>query len=282
MNAAFSVASRVTPAMGLKTSSRFWFGVTVVSQILFATYIVLFFGLSAVHGELGDRARFNNHAYVPGDHLGNLAVAGHMLFAMIINFSGALQLVPALRKRAPVFHRLNGRVFIFGAFVVSVAGLYMIWIRGAVGDLPQHVASTLDAVLIFIFAILALRTAMGRNFAAHRRWALRLFMVISGVWFFRLGLFLWIAVNHGPAGFDDDTFTGPFLTIWGLGSFLLPLALLEVYLRVEKSGEGGINKLLTACTIILATLMMIAGTFDVATVAWLPSIEHAASGRAPH
>jgi hypothetical protein len=38
-------------------------------------------------------------------------------------------------------------------------------------------------------------------------------MVLSGVWFFRLGMFLWLAINRGPAGFEPDTFTGPFLTI---------------------------------------------------------------------
>ena len=277
-----SLADGTFPAVTLKASSRFWFAVTVVSQSLFATYIVLLFGLSAVHGHLGDRARFNNHAFVPGDHLGNLAVAGHMMFAIIINLSGALQLVPSLRNRAPLFHRWNGRIFIVGAFVVSLAGLYMIWIRGAVGDLPQHVASTIDALLILSFATLALRTAMGRKVAAHRQWALRLFMVISGVWFFRLGVFLWIAINHGPAGFDDDTFTGPFLTIWGLGSFLLPLAILEVYLRGEKLGIGNARKLSMACLIVVATLMIVAGTFQVTTVAWVPAIRNAATISGSH
>jgi hypothetical protein len=259
----------------LKASSRFWFAVTMVSQLLFATYIVLVFGLSAVHGHLGDRARFFNHAYVPGDQLGNLAVAGHMIFAVVINFSGALQLVPQLRGRAPAFHRWTGRIFILGAFVVSLAGLYMIWIRGAVGDLPQHVASTLEALLISLFATLALRNAMARKFAAHRRWALRLFMVLSGVWFFRLGTFLWIAINHGPAGFDDATFTGPFLTIWGFGEFLLPLAILEIYLRAE-SGAGAAWRVATAFIVVIATLMMIAGTFAVATTGWLPAVQSAA------
>lgn len=263
----------------LKASSRFWFAVTVVSQLLFATYIVLFFGLSAIHGHLGDRARFVNHAYVPGDHVGNMAVAGHILFAIIINLSGALQLVPQLRSRAPAFHRLTGRIFILGAFVVSLAGLYMIWIRGAVGDLPQHIASTLEALLILSFATLALRNAMARKFAAHRRWALRLFMVVSGVWFFRLGMFLWIVINHGPAGFDDATFTGPFLTIWGFGEFLLPLAILELYLRAEKSGAGAALRVATAGIVVLVTLMMIAGTFAVATAGWLPAVQTASSNR---
>jgi tetratricopeptide (TPR) repeat protein len=266
------LTAREFPQTAMRVSSRFWFAVTVASQILFATYIVLFYGLSAVHGRLGDRARFFNHAYVAGDNGGNLAVAAHILFAVLINLSGALQLVPQLRARAPGFHRWNGRVLIAGSFVVSVAGLYMIWIRGSVGDLSQHLASTLDALLIFLFASLALRNALARRFAAHRRWALRLFMVLGGVWFFRLGLFLWILLNRGPAGFDPNTFTGPVLTFWGFGEYLIPLAVLEFYLWAEGNAAGAARRIAAAFLVFVSTLGMIAGTFATAAAGWVPSV----------
>jgi tetratricopeptide (TPR) repeat protein len=263
----------------LKAGSRFWFAVTVVSQLLFATYIVLFYSLSAVHGHLGDRSRFFNHAYVAGDDVGNLSVAAHILFAFLINLCGALQLVPQVRARAPVFHRWNGRIFIAGAFIVGLAGLYLVWIRGSVGDLPQHLASTLDALLIFLCATLALRNAVARRFAAHRRWALRLFMVLGGVWFFRLGLFLWIVVNRGPVGFDPNTFTGPVLTFWGFGEYLVPLAILELYLRAENRGAGTTNRIAVATLVFAATIAMAAGTFATAAGAWLPAVVTAYQNR---
>ena len=50
----------------------------------------------------------------------------------------------------------------------------------------------------------------------------------SGVWFFRVGLMLWVVVNQGPAGFDTETFRGPFLTFLSLAQSLLPLAILEL------------------------------------------------------
>ncbi len=38
---------------------------------------------------------------------------------------------------------------------------------------------------------MALRYALARNIDAHKRWAVRTFIVVSGVWFFRVGLMLW-------------------------------------------------------------------------------------------
>jgi tetratricopeptide (TPR) repeat protein len=266
-------------AGALKLVARFWFAVTVAGQLMFAAYMVLVFGLSAVHGHLGDRSRFINHGYIAGDSLGNLAAAAHILFAIAINLSGALQLVPRIRDRWPVFHRWNGRLFIFGAFVVSLAGLYMTWFRHAVGDLSVHLASTLDVVLIDLFAALALRNALARDFAAHRRWALRLFMVLSGVWFFRLGLFLWLIVMHGPAGFDAISFTGPFLTIWSFGEYLLPLAVLEVYLRAQDGAGGARGRFGAALLVFVMTLAMLAGLFATAAGAWIPAVKTAYENR---
>ncbi len=42
-----------------------------------------------------------------------------------------------------------------------------------------------------ICAAMALHYALARNIDAHKRWALRTFIVVSGVWFFRVGLMLW-------------------------------------------------------------------------------------------
>jgi tetratricopeptide (TPR) repeat protein len=263
---------------GLTYSARFWFAVTIAGQIAFGLYIVVFYGLSIVHGTLGDRARFVNHGYVAGDTLGNLTVALHLALGAIINLSGALQLVPGIRNRAPAFHRWNGRLFIGGSLIAATAGLYLIWVRGSVGDLAQHVASTLDALLIIAFAVLALRRAMQRNFGAHRRWALRLFMVVGGVWFFRIGFFLWVAINRGPVGFDPSTFTGPALTIATYAEYLVPLAILELYLRAQDRKNITL-RLVAAGTVVAGTLVMIAGLLVVAGGAWAPAIAQAYENR---
>ena len=88
------------------------------------------------------------------------------------------------------------------AFTISLAGLYMMWFRGTVGDLSQHLGQSLDAVLIMLCAVLALRYALARDFKTHRRWALRLFMVVSASLFIRAGIFLSFRPQSRPLRFQ--------------------------------------------------------------------------------
>jgi hypothetical protein len=82
-------------------------------------------------------SKFISHGYVPGDRAGNLAVAVHLASAVVIMLAGAVQLVPQVRSRFPVFHYWNGRIYMLTAVITSMAGLYMTWIRGRVGNLSH-------------------------------------------------------------------------------------------------------------------------------------------------
>jgi uncharacterized membrane protein len=195
----------------LKAAAAFWFIVVVLGELIFATTVASFYGLTAVRGNWQQWNKSMTHGYTPGRPMANLVDAIHLASAVIILLSGALQLIPVFRRRAPLFHRWNGRVYMVTAFTVSLAGLWMIWIRGTVGDLSQHLGQSLDAVLIMLCSVLALRYALLRDFKTHRRWALRLFMVVSASLFIRAGIFLSLVLNHGPFGFNADTFSGPDL-----------------------------------------------------------------------
>ena len=121
---------------------------------------------------------------VAGDVVGNAVMLAHIVLAFVITVGGPLQLVPRIRARAPRFHRWNGSIYLATATVMSLGGLYLTWARFE--DLPSilnGVAISLNAVLILIFGAMTLRRAMARNIAAHQRWALRLFVAVSGVWF---------------------------------------------------------------------------------------------------
>jgi hypothetical protein len=256
----------------LKAATRFWFGVTLLGQLGFAFSVAIFYGLTAVRGDFQAWNRFLAHGYEAGARMGNAALAGHIIFAGVINIAGALQLIPGLRNRFPVFHRWNGRLFVLSAFTQAITGIYLtVSGRRMVGDLTQHVLSVLGALLIIFCAAAALRFAMKRDFTTHRRWALRLFLVASASWFFRLGFFLTLVV-FGPIGFDPTTFSGPLLTFWSLAQYLLPLGVLELYLRAQKH-PGAARRMATAAVLFVLTLAMGAGIAAVAMASWAPRVK---------
>lgn len=270
-------ASSATSRAGLsakKTLSRaaaLWFLTAAVGQLIFVYYVVVYYGGAAARGDLGAWNRILSGGYVAGDPIGNIAVAAHLFLAVVITLGGPIQLMPQIRARFPAFHRWNGRVYVVTAFVISFGGLFMVWTRGAVGDLGQHLALSLNGVLILVCAAMAVRHAMARQLSVHWRWALRLFLVVSGVWFFRVFLMLWMTLWGGPKGFDPETFVGPFLSFLAFGQYLIPLAVLEVYLRV-RDGGGRAGRLAMAGLLVAISLAMGLGIFAATFGMWLPNL----------
>ena len=256
----------------LTAAARFWFAVTVVGQLVFAFTVASFYALTALRGDY-HKWNFTN-GYVPGFSMGNTAVVMHVASAAFVMLAGAVQLVPQIRNRFPVFHRWNGRIYMLTAVTLSVAGVYMTWFRGSVGDLSVHLGSTLNAVLIWLCGGMALRYALARDFKTHRRWALRFFLVVSASWFFRIGFFLSFLVFKSPFGFDPLTFRGPFLTFMTFAQYLIPLAVLEIYLRAQDR-PGALRRMATAGLLLVLTLVMAAGLFAVATAQWVPQVKAA-------
>jgi uncharacterized membrane protein len=262
----------------LKRAVQFWFVVTVIGQLVFAFTVASFYGMTALRGDLRAWNKVLAHGYIPGDGVGNVALAAHLVSAVVIILAGSLQLVPQIRERFPILHRWNGRLYIVTAFSVSLAGLYLMWVRGTVGDLPQHLGTSLMAVLIMLCAVMALRYAMARDFKTHRRWALRLYLVVSASLFIRTGIFLAIFLNRGPFGFDPTTFRGPFLTFISFAQYLVPLGVLELYLRTQDRPTA-LRRMAMAAGLFVLTLAMGAGIFAVTLGAFVPDIKKAYDSR---
>ena len=255
----------------LKASAQFWFLTAVIGQWIFACYIALYYGGSAMHGNWDAWNKVFPRGYVAGESISNGVVAVHLFLAVLVTIGGPLQLIPQVRARAPRFHRWLGRSYLVAAFVISIAGLYMGLVRGSVGAFIQHIGIVINALIIMLCAAMALRYALARQFTLHRRWAMRLFLAMSGVWFFRVGLMFWIAINKGPVGFDMQTFTGPFLNFLGFAVYLVPLAVLEIYLRSQESSSKG-YKIMVATALVVLTLAMALGIFIAIVGMWLPRL----------
>jgi len=272
MNAAVATPALRWSALAdiaLKAAARFWFVVAVAGQWIFVAYIALHYGGSAMLGDVAAWNRSLPHGYEAGNTIGNIALAGHLLFAASLTFAGALQLVPQIRGRYPAFHRWNGRIFVVSAFVMGVIGLYFAWAGRVVGGPAHRLAIDINAVLMMLCVVMAWRYALARDFATHRRWALRLFLLVNGTWFFRIGLMFWILVNQGPVGFDPKTFTGPFITFLAYANYVVPLAVLEIYLRAQRGG-GASGRLAIAGGLVVLTVAMGVGIFGATVGLWLP------------
>jgi hypothetical protein len=255
----------------LESSARLWFLTAVAGQWMFAAYVAVFYGGAALRGDLAHWNLVLPHGYVEGETFGNAAVAAHLALAFLVLVGGPLQFVAGVRARLPRLHRWSGRVYLVTAMTTALVGLYMLLTRGTIGDLAQHVAICLNAVLIVMFGGFAWIAALSRDFAAHRRWVLRLFLAVGGVWFFRIGFMAWVGFNGAPVGFDPETFTGPFLTILSFAQTLLPLAVLELYLRAQASPHPA-ARFAVATTLAGLTVAMAFGIFVAANVIWLPRI----------
>jgi len=251
----------------LEAAAGFWFLVAVIGQWAFLYYIVAFYGASTVTGNFQAWTKniFLLKGYVAGDTAGNLAFAAHVLLAAIIALGGAIQLIPQIRTRAISIHRWNGRLFLLTALGGSVSGLYMEWVRGARINLVSAIGVSLNAVLIILFAGLAWRSALRRDISTHRLWALRTYLVANGQWFIRVGFMAWI-LSRRLVGIGGS-FDGPFFLLWGFGSYLLPLAVLELYLLAKESA-GPRGRFAMAGGLIALTILMGVGIFGFSTFMW--------------
>ncbi len=252
----------------LKAAAGFWFLVAVIGQWAFLYYLVAFYGPSTLTGnfQAWTKNTFLHMSYVPGDIAGNLAFAAHALLAAVIAFGGAIQLIPQIRARAISVHRWNGRVFFVTALGLSVSGLYMEWVRGDRFNMVGAVAISLNAVLIILFCGLAWSAARSHEISAHRRWALRAYLVANAQWFTRVGVFAWIIVNRGPVGIGPN-FDGPFIYFWDFGCYLVPLAVLELYLRAKES-RGPRPRLAMGGGLVVCTLLTGIGIFAFTMLSW--------------
>jgi hypothetical protein len=251
----------------LQRSATAWLVAALLGQGVFLAYVVSLYGGAVLAGDLSAWNAVMPRGHVPGDTVGNGVLASHLLFTVTVLLGGALQLWPSLRRRAPRVHHWVGRGYLLSAVVLALGGLFLVWTRSAPANPAQfwqHLGISLNAVLIVVFAGLALRAAIARRIEAHRRWALHLYLAVLGVWFFRLGLTLWLLVHQAPVGFDPKTFSGPFLIVLTLAQSLLPAAVLALVLRAERSTRPGMQWAM-AGVLALATLATAAGT----GTAWL-------------
>lgn len=179
--------------------------------------------------------------YAPSGMFTNLAISAHMIAGAAITVLAPLQMIQALRIRWPRLHRSVGHVLIALALLTAVNGLIYMVGRGTVGGPLMTIGFTLYGGLMILSAVQALRFARSRDIAAHRRWAVRLFVLAIGSWLYRVHYGIWYALTGGMASTAD--FTGLFDQIQVFAFYLPYLVLAEIVLRrtAPPVAQGSIN-----------------------------------------
>ncbi|UXI65872.1 DUF2306 domain-containing protein [Tahibacter amnicola] len=270
MNAIAIPLPRSRGGTALALVAAAWYAVAAAGHWLFVYYLAIAYGAPTW---AGDAAAWNRKAivgHVAGDTAGNALFISHVLLAIVLSLGGLLQLAPQVRQRWPALHRWNGRLFLAIAAVAATSGLLMTWWRGAHLSLGGAVGISVNAVLILFFSALALRYARHGQFARHRRWALRCFMVVNGVWFYRLGFSAWILLNQGPR-WSTPAVDGPFDLAWAFGCYLLPLAVLELYFLAQRVQSARVRMAIVV-TLAGFTALTALGVFGAYQLLWKPHL----------
>ncbi|MCR9196124.1 MAG: DUF2306 domain-containing protein [Hyphomonas sp.] len=259
----------VTARQFLHWSGRAWFTVAAIGQLAFVVFIIAFYYTRTFSG---DFAAWNDKALIDGfkegDIMGNMMFAIHVVLAAVMTVSGLIQLIPQIRSRAPRVHRMSGRVFVLLACLLALGGLWLGWVRGTQLSSISALSVSLNGVLVLAFAVPTVAYAVRRNIALHQRWAMRFFLVASGVWFVRVGIMGWLSIAQGPVGMNASM-SGPADIAITFGSYLIPLAIYEAYYRARSSSYDT-AKASAATLVLVATLVTAIGVYGTIFNMWLP------------
>lgn len=245
----------------------FWFTCVAIGQVGFVVFIAAYYGPRTATGNYpawNDKALIDGHK--PGDDVGNFMFAAHVLLAAVMTFGGLIQLMPSIRNRYRALHRWNGRVFLALACFLALGGLWLGWVRGTRLSLESGLAVSLNGILILAFAVPTVLFAMRRKIMQHQRWAMRTFMVASGVWFFRVGIMGWVLINQSPR-WMNNTLSGPADIALSLGSYMIPLIGLELYYAAQKSKSNLFRSSALGLLLVL-TIFMIIGIAGTMLIMW--------------
>ncbi|MBD9477671.1 DUF2306 domain-containing protein [Pseudoxanthomonas sp. PXM02] len=257
-----------SPPRVLSAGATLWFVTATLGQWAFVAFIALFFGGAVATGDFaGLNAKPHVTGYVPDDLVGNTQFLGHALLGGLVTLAGTWQLIPALRRRWPAVHRWNGRLFLAVALMVTFTGFWLVWARGSRLGIGSDVSITLNGLLIVACAVLAWRSAGRRDFAAHRRHALRAWLLVNGVWFLRIGIML-AGLVLTPLGITID-YQGATFILVSFASWLLPLVVLELYFRAERARPVW-AKIAMGSVLGLLALLTLAGSLAAAAFMWWP------------
>jgi hypothetical protein len=297
MNASARVWQTASAQEVLDGAGVVWFVPAILGQLLFAAYIFVHYWASAA---VGDFVKWNKtliHPLMAGNAVGNGFIVMHITLALIITVGGPVQVVlgwlatregtsrlPArLRGRLLRVHRWVGRSYVVTAALISAGAIWLtstqrplLFHAGPTPSIAAAAASDTNGTLIVVCALLAIGYARAGKIDAHRHWALLTFLMVSGVWFIRIGYGFWtVATGRPPFGggapgttSDMDGWFDMFIVF---ARFIVPWIVLEFYFYARRTADSRV-KMFAAGTLAAAAVVVSVGTVGAARLMWLPNM----------
>jgi uncharacterized membrane protein len=140
-----------------------------------------------------------------------------------------LQFSDRLRRRFTKMHRIVGRIYITGAFVLAPLGVYIQYLEERIGE-PRSftIATSVDAILLMSTTAFALFFILKRKIQQHRQWMTRSYAVAL--------IFFEVRFISGVLGLDDSVGATETI-IWICLAFSIPLA--DLVLQLQESRRSG-------------------------------------------
>jgi uncharacterized membrane protein len=144
---------------------------------------------------------------------------------------GPMQFSDRLRQRFAKVHRVIGRIYVVGAFIVAPLGTYIQYFEERMGG-PRSfsIAAAVDAALLMITTGIAFAFIRAGKIQQHRQWMTRSFAVAI--------IFLEVRVISGLGGWDNSLAATETI-VWiciGFSVLLGDIALqVQEYLRTRPS-----------------------------------------------
>jgi Predicted membrane protein (DUF2306) len=188
-------------AATLRWATRILVSMVWISAAIFGLYIIAFYAGVAFDGAIDQWNAALPRLYEPDTPFATIGIGAHFAAGAIVLVLGPIQLIGAVRARAPWLHRWTGRVYVFAALASGLGGLAFIAVKGTIGGAWMNVGFSLFALAI-------------------------------GSWLYRMDYGFWRMIANGAG--HTATFDGPFDVVMAFFFFVPNLMVAEIFIRAPQ------------------------------------------------
>jgi uncharacterized membrane protein len=161
-------ASLATTQTTISSSPRRWLKPALWATMGAMTLSVLFYSEIPMLRKADERAYLSTIPYL---------IIPHVLAGVVALLCGPLQFSSRVRRRAPAFHRVLGRVYIVSVFIAAPLAILMSNTHREYHDLYFVAAIVVQAGTWMVVTAAAFLMARNRHFQQHREWMIRSYAV---------------------------------------------------------------------------------------------------------